>query len=87
MSIRKKKELKSKKGSELMEWVETPESSNITHFRHDRDNSVLYVEFHSGSVYQYFDVPETVFDQMKASSSRGQFLAQNVKGRFRYARE
>jgi hypothetical protein len=70
-----------------LEWIECPESSNITRFGHDGENRVLHVEFHSGSVYKYFDVPEPIFEQMKTSGSRGQFLAQNIKGSYRYARE
>jgi hypothetical protein len=69
-----------------MSWIETPESSNIARFRYDEKNQVLTVEFKDGSTYNYFDVPQAVGGQMKAAPSKGQFLAQNVKGRFRYAR-
>jgi hypothetical protein len=33
-----------------------------------------------------FDVPFRVFEDMKAAASKGKFLAQNIKGLFRYAR-
>ena len=69
-----------------MNWIDSPSSSNITRFRYDDATQVLYVEFKNGSVYQYFDIPENVFEQMKAASSKGQFLAQNIKGAYRYAR-
>ena len=69
-----------------MNWIETPESSNISRFKYDEDNQALYVEFKNGSTYQYFDVPETVFEQMKAASSKGSFVAQVLKGTYRYAR-
>ncbi|HTV42293.1 MAG TPA: KTSC domain-containing protein [Candidatus Sulfotelmatobacter sp.] len=67
-------------------WIDTPESSNISRFRHDDTNQVLEVEFKTGGVYQYFDVPEIIFEQMQSASSKGQFLAQSVKGHYRYAR-
>jgi len=67
-------------------WIDTPESSNITRFRYDEASQVLFVEFHDGAVYQYFDVPKGVFEQMRSASSKGQFLAQYVKGTYRYAR-
>jgi hypothetical protein len=67
-------------------WIDTPESSNITRFGYENANRVLLVEFHDGAVYEYFDVPETVFEQMRSASSKGQFLALNVKGTYRYAR-
>ncbi|MEK7992724.1 MAG: KTSC domain-containing protein [Planctomycetota bacterium] len=69
-----------------MEWVPSPESSNIVRFGYEAANQELFVEFKRGGVYQYFDVPQTIFDQMKAAPSKGSFLAQMVKGRYRYAR-
>lgn len=69
-----------------MNWIESPESSNIGRFRYDDANQVLFVEFKNGSLYQYFDVPQNVFEQMKTVPSKGQFLAQNIKGAYRYAR-
>ena len=69
-----------------MNWIETPDSSNIARYRYDINGHVLQVEFKNGGTYNYYDVPQVVFDQMKAAPSMGQFLAQNVKGRYRYAR-
>jgi len=69
-----------------MTWIATPQSSNIAGFDYDKDRQVLTVEFKNGGRYNYYDVPETVFEGMKAASSRGQFLAQSVKGIYRYAR-
>ncbi|MBX9811257.1 MAG: KTSC domain-containing protein [Burkholderiales bacterium] len=47
---------------------------------------MLVVDFLKGGTYNYYDVPQEIFEQMKAASSKGQFLAQNVKGVYRYAR-
>lgn len=69
-----------------MNWIETPESSNIARFAYDEASSVLNVDFLKGGTYSYYDVPQAVFDQMRAAPSKGQFLAQNVKGKYRYAR-
>jgi hypothetical protein len=69
-----------------MNWIETPESSNIARFGYDKETMVLTVEFLKGGRYNYFDVPESVFEAMKAAPSKGQYLAQNIKGRYRYAR-
>lgn len=69
-----------------MEWIETPQSSNIARFAYDAPSQVLAVEFKTGGTYNYFDIPDVIFEQMTAASSKGQFLAQQIKGRFRYAR-
>lgn len=69
-----------------MNWIDTPESSNITRFSYDEDGQILTVEFKNGGTYNYFDVPGVIFEQMKSAPSKGQFLAQSVKGVYRYAR-
>ena len=70
-----------------MDWVDSPESSNIARFGYDFAMQVLKVEFKKGGVYSYFDVPEHLFENMRAAPSKGQYLAQQIKGRYRYARD
>lgn len=69
-----------------MDWIETPDSSNIARFRYDAGATILFIEFKNGGIYQYFDVPGSVFEAMKGAGSKGQYFAQSVKGIFRYAR-
>jgi len=69
-----------------VEWIESPESSNIARFGYDENSQILSVEFSSGVIYNYYDVPQPVFEQMKATASKGQFISQNLKGIYRYAR-
>lgn len=74
------------KWSDSMEWIETPESSNIERFGYEESDNTLCVEFKKGGAYQYFDIPEHIFEAMKSAPSKGQFLAQQIKGIYRYAR-
>lgn len=69
-----------------MEWIESPESSNIVRFRYDEETLTLEVEFKGGNVYQYFDVPTGVFEEFQMSTSKGQYFGQNIRNAFRYAR-
>lgn len=69
-----------------MEWINTPDSSNIAGFGYAEASRTLTVEFKNGGRYEYFDVPPSVFEDMKAADSKGKFLAQSIKGHFRYAR-
>lgn len=69
-----------------MNWNDTPDSSNIARFRYNDEMSILEIEFKKGGAYQYFDVNEGVYEQMKAATSKGQYFASNIKGVFRYAR-
>lgn len=69
-----------------MDWIQTPESSNIARFGYDAASTILFVEFQNGGTYQYFDVPTAIFEAMRGAESKGQYFAQNIKGVFRYAR-
>lgn len=69
-----------------MNWIETLDSSTLSRFGYNKDTHVLTVEFKNGGRYNYFDVPEAAFEQMKAAPSKGQFLAKNIKSGYRYAR-
>ena len=69
-----------------MSWIATPDSSNIAGFDYVPTQRVLIVEFKNGGRYNYYDVPAVMFERMKAAPSKGQFLAQNIKNAFRYAR-
>ena len=62
------------------------DSSNIASIGYDPGSQTLQVEFQGGSVYQYFDVPESVFQEFLSASSKGRFFHANIKGSFRYAR-
>lgn len=69
-----------------MNWINTPESSNISGFGYEENTRTLRVEFKNGSLYDYFDIPEFIFDGMRSAGSKGQYLAQNIKGTYRYAK-
>jgi len=62
-------------------------SSNINSIGYDRQSRVLEVEFSSGDVYQYFDVPEHLYNVLMGTSSKGQFLNEHIKYNFRYQKK
>lgn len=60
-------------------------STNIRSIGYDPQSGTLEVEFTSGDVYQYFDVPERLYDGLLRTASPGQFLNINiVKYGYRY---
>ncbi|MDR3540475.1 MAG: KTSC domain-containing protein [Desulfosporosinus sp.] len=73
-----------------MEWVLTVSSSNVEQFRYDEDSQTLEVEFKSGARYQYFDVPNPVYEgfvsEANSGGSAGKYLNLNIKGHYRYAK-
>lgn len=57
------------------------ESTVIHALGHTR---VLELEFESGRVYQYFDVPESIYTEMLNSDSKGRYFNQNIRDKFPY---
>lgn len=61
-------------------------SSNIASIGYDANSQTLEIEFLNGGVYQYFDVPQHVHQELMNASSHGQYLAQNIKGVYRFSK-
>jgi len=61
-------------------------SSTISSVYYDQRTQTLEVEFRSGAIYQYFDVPQSVYDAFMSAGSKGVFLNSNIKGVYRFAR-
>jgi len=53
-------------------------SSNINSIGYDPQSGTLEVEFTSGDVYQYFNVPEHLYNGLLQAASPGQFLNINI---------
>lgn len=62
------------------------QSSNIASIGYDSESQILEIEFLNGGVYQYFDVPERVYEGLIAADSHGKYLAANIKGTYRYSK-
>ena len=61
-------------------------SSNLAEVGYDLPTQTLEVCFKSGRTYQYFDVPEHIYEALKSAGSPGGYLSREVKGTYRYAR-
>lgn len=49
-------------------------------------NGILTVKFQSGDVYEYYDVPVGIMNELMQSESKGQFFRNHIKGGFEYAK-
>lgn len=61
-------------------------STNVETIGYDEDSQTLEIEFKNGSVYQYFDVPENIFNELRDAGSIGAYFSSNIKGTYRYSR-
>lgn len=62
------------------------ESSNIASLKYYAETLTLQVSFHNGSDYQYFDIPQHIWEAFKLAESKGAFLNAEIKGTYRYSK-
>jgi len=60
------------------------DSSNIERIGYDPNLSTLRIEFKSNRTYDYFNVPENVFNELRSASSVGGYHAKNIKNSYSY---
>lgn len=60
------------------------QSSNIKSLAYQASIQELQVEFSSGTLYSYANVPGEVFLAMLESNSIGSFFAKKIKGAYEY---
>ena len=68
-----------------VEWT-LVDSSNVAAIGYEKEAEDLHVQFNSGSVYVYSNVPVEVFDNFKDADSKGRYLNENIKGVYDYIR-
>ena len=61
-------------------------SSNLASVGYDTVTQTLEIEFLSGSVYQYYNVPENLYDQLMRAGSKGRFFHQYIRNAYPYSR-
>ena len=60
-------------------------SSNLVSVGYDSENAILEVEFLSGTVYQYYLVPDKIFAGLMSARSPGQYFDAYIKkGPFKF---
>lgn len=62
-------------------------SSHIASIGYDPLQRTLEVEFRGGAIYQYYDVPEALYEGIMSAESHGKYLDAYIKkGGYRYER-
>lgn len=62
------------------------DSSNIESIGYDSKSQTIEIEFLNGTIYQYFDVPQHIYEELINADSHGKYLAANIKGHYRYSK-
>ena len=59
-------------------------SSNIKSIGYERTSKTLEIEFHSGGLYEYAEVPEPVHEGLMKAESHGSYLHQHIRDKYRF---
>ena len=68
-----------------VEWVPL-ESSVFTSAAYRAGTSQLYLRFHEGNIYRYYECPHSVYKALLAAESKGRYFAQHIRNGFRCER-
>lgn len=61
-------------------------STNISSIGYDEATETLEIEFLSSAIYQYFNVPLNMHEQLMQAGSKGKFLHRHIKNKYPYSR-
>lgn len=61
-------------------------SSNLVSVGYDPTSEKLEVEFKSGLVYEYYNVPQFIYDQLMQAASIGSFFNAEIRNSFASSR-
>jgi len=61
-------------------------SSNLNSVGYDSTNNILEIQFNSGSIYQYFNVPNSIYMDLMKAASKGGYFHKNIKERYKFER-
>lgn len=57
-------------------------SSAISSVGYDPKERVLELEFSSGGVYEYYEVPPEVYESLMSAESKGRFISEQIRGQY-----
>ncbi len=83
--LEKKLQAKTANSQKIGGMTRTPvESSMLAMVGYDAEQKTLELEFNSGKVYHYYDVPLKVYRDMLKAESKGSYFRGLIDGMYRY---
>ena len=58
------------------------DSTTLRTVGYDAERQLLQIEFHNRSIYQYFEVPATVYEELLKAPSKGACFNRSIRSRF-----
>jgi hypothetical protein len=57
-------------------------SNTLRTVGYDTDRQLLQIEFQNRSIYQYFEVPQAVYEELMQASSKGAYFNRSIRPHF-----
>jgi hypothetical protein len=61
-------------------------SSTVVSLGYDERRKLLDLEFHSGEIYRYRNVPAATARALRAAESKGRYFGAKIRGKFPFSR-
>ena len=61
-------------------------STNVASVGYSRQLHALEIEFTRGAIYRFLNVQPRVYRDLMAAPSKGRFIAENIRGKYRFVR-
>ena len=65
----------------------TINSSNLKSASYNSENKTLTIEFSSGSIYEYYNVPWAIFTKFRMADSQGKYFNANIAKEYKYLKK
>jgi lysyl-tRNA synthetase, class II len=62
------------------------DSTTLRRVGYDAERQLLQIEFQNLSIYQYFDVPAAVCEELMQAPSKGAYFNRSIRPKFNFAR-
>lgn len=61
-------------------------SSNLESVGYDPSTETLRIKFLKSGLYEYYNVPQDIYDGLMAASSKGKYFHNNIKDKYPYTK-
>ncbi|MDP8239133.1 MAG: KTSC domain-containing protein [Candidatus Hatepunaea meridiana] len=62
------------------------DSSNLEAIGYNEEEQILRIRFLSGGEYEYYEVPQSIFEELLDSPSKGSYFNRKIKPIYQYNR-
>lgn len=71
----------------VAETTQFPGSSNLASASYEPDTQKLVLQFQSGDVYRYLNVPASVYTGLQRAGSPGSYFYRHIRDRYAYQQD